>query len=141
MKLSLPMIGSISSRDFVEHCSTRWETGKSMLVCIDKITCGRMYQRIEPRWKAKIAQLSSSSHNLEVRQVANTDTDEKERAPNRSKSLKADWHGWKHDHRDHHQRSTKGDSGLPEVGQSTSYHCVVMKTGFQTGGREASEGR
>jgi type I restriction enzyme R subunit len=28
--------------DFVEHCSTRWEAGKSMLVCIDKITCGRM---------------------------------------------------------------------------------------------------
>jgi type I restriction enzyme R subunit len=32
--------------DFVEHCSTRWETGKSLLVCIDKITCARMFQRI-----------------------------------------------------------------------------------------------
>jgi type I restriction enzyme R subunit len=41
--------------DFVEHCSTRWETGKSMLVCIDKITCARMLQRIEPRWKFKLA--------------------------------------------------------------------------------------
>lgn len=41
--------------DFVEHCATRWESGKSMLVCIDKITCGRMYQRIIPRWKAKLA--------------------------------------------------------------------------------------
>ncbi len=39
--------------DFVEHCSSRWESGKSMLVCIDKITCGRMYQRIMPLWKAK----------------------------------------------------------------------------------------
>ena len=39
--------------DFVEHCSTRWQTGKSMFVCIDKITCARMFQRIEPRWKAK----------------------------------------------------------------------------------------
>jgi type I restriction enzyme R subunit len=27
--------------DFVEHCATRWESGKSMFVCIDKITCGR----------------------------------------------------------------------------------------------------
>ncbi|HQV08426.1 MAG TPA: type I restriction endonuclease, partial [Thauera sp.] len=27
--------------DFVEHCSTRWESGKAMLVCIDKITCAR----------------------------------------------------------------------------------------------------
>jgi type I restriction enzyme R subunit len=41
--------------DFVEHCAARWESGKSMLVCIDKITCGRMYQRIVPRWKAKLA--------------------------------------------------------------------------------------
>jgi type I restriction enzyme R subunit len=40
--------------DFVEYCSTRWESGKSMLVCIDKITCGRMYQRIVPRWQTKL---------------------------------------------------------------------------------------
>ena len=46
--------------DFVEHCSTRWETGKSMLVCIDKITCARMWQRIEPRWQAKLAQFRPS---------------------------------------------------------------------------------
>jgi type I restriction enzyme R subunit len=35
--------------DFVEHCATRWESGKSMLVCIDKITCGRMWKAIIPR--------------------------------------------------------------------------------------------
>ena len=41
--------------DFVEHCATRWESGKSMLICIDKITCARMLQRIVPRWQAKAA--------------------------------------------------------------------------------------
>jgi type I restriction enzyme R subunit len=41
--------------DFVEHCATRWQCGKSMLVCIDKLTCARMYQRIIPLWKAKLA--------------------------------------------------------------------------------------
>ncbi|MDF1730799.1 MAG: type I restriction endonuclease subunit R [Minwuia sp.] len=41
--------------DFVAHCATRWQSGKSMLVCIDKITCARMLQRIEPHWKAKAA--------------------------------------------------------------------------------------
>lgn len=41
--------------DFVEHCATRWESGKSLFVCIDKITCARVLQRIEPRWKAKAA--------------------------------------------------------------------------------------
>ncbi|MBS0606510.1 MAG: type I restriction endonuclease subunit R [Verrucomicrobia bacterium] len=40
--------------DFVEHATARWESGKSLLVCIDKITCARMYQRIIPRWKAKL---------------------------------------------------------------------------------------
>ena len=49
------------AEDFVEHCSTRWQTGKSMLVCIDKITCARMFQRIEPRWKAKLARLKAKS--------------------------------------------------------------------------------
>jgi len=39
--------------DFVEHCATRWESGKVLFVCIDKITCARMYQRILPLWQAK----------------------------------------------------------------------------------------
>ncbi len=43
--------------DFVEHCATRWESGKSLFVCIDKITCARMLQRIEPLWKAKAAEV------------------------------------------------------------------------------------
>src|SRR5204863_4620925 len=47
--------------DFVEHCATRWEAGKSMLVCIDKITCARMHQRIIPRWKAKAALVRATS--------------------------------------------------------------------------------
>ena len=41
--------------DFVEHCATRWQSGKSMLVCIDKITCARMLQLVVPRWQAKAA--------------------------------------------------------------------------------------
>ena len=41
--------------DFVEHCAARWQSGKSMLVCIDKITCARMLQLIVPRWEEKSA--------------------------------------------------------------------------------------
>ena len=41
--------------DFVEYCATRWESGKTMLVCIDKLTCGRMYKRIIPLWQRKLA--------------------------------------------------------------------------------------
>ncbi len=43
--------------DFVEHCTTRWESGKAMLVCIDKVTCGRMWQRIIPLWQTNLAKV------------------------------------------------------------------------------------
>ena len=47
--------------DFVDHCSTRWESGKSMLVCIDKITCARMLQLIKPLWSAKASSVRSAA--------------------------------------------------------------------------------
>ena len=48
--------------DFVEHCATRWQSGKSMLVCIDKITCARMLQSIVPRWQARAAAVRESAN-------------------------------------------------------------------------------
>lgn len=65
--------------DFVEHCSTRWQTGKSMLVCIDKITCARMYQRIEPRWKARKALIGELILRNETNLATVSNTDERER--------------------------------------------------------------
>lgn len=51
--------------DFVEHCSTRWESGKAMLVCIDKITCARMLMLVAPLWKAKaVAVRAEAEHKL-----------------------------------------------------------------------------
>jgi len=47
--------------DFVEHCATRWESGKSMLVCIDKLTCGRMHKRIAARWQEKLAKVRAEA--------------------------------------------------------------------------------
>ena len=67
------------AEDFVEHCSTRWQTGKSMLVCIDKITCARMFQRIEPRWKAKLARLQALIPGKEAESAAATDVGIRER--------------------------------------------------------------
>jgi type I restriction enzyme R subunit len=65
--------------DFVDYCSTRWETGKSMFVCIDKITCARMFQRIEPRWKAKTAELKALIPVREAALAATTDSDAREK--------------------------------------------------------------
>lgn len=47
------------ARDFVKHYSTAWETGKAMLVCIDKVTCVRLYNLIEKYWDERTAQLEA----------------------------------------------------------------------------------
>ena len=45
------------ARDFVAHYATSWETGKAMLVCIDKVTCVRMFDLIGKYWTAKMQKL------------------------------------------------------------------------------------
>lgn len=52
------------ARDFVEHCATRWEAGKAMLVCVDKVTCARMLALIRPLWAAKAAALRQAAEGL-----------------------------------------------------------------------------
>ena len=47
------------ARDFVQHYSAAWETGKAMLVCIDKVTCVRMHERITRYWKERIAEMEA----------------------------------------------------------------------------------
>jgi len=46
--------------DFVQHYSIAWETGKAMLVCIDKVTCVRMHRLIEFYWQERIRQQESA---------------------------------------------------------------------------------
>ncbi|GEC36489.1 type I restriction enzyme R subunit [Sinorhizobium meliloti] len=61
------------AHDFVEHCATRWESGKSLFVCIDKITCARMYQRIVPHWKAKAIQVRKEGETKRAEAAAAVD--------------------------------------------------------------------
>lgn len=119
--------------DFVEHCSTRWETGKSMLVCIDKITCARMFQRIEPRWKAKTAQVQARIASKEVELAESADSYTRERLSKELKALRgqAQW-----------MESTIIEIVISEAqneprdfakwGFDIIPHRMVMKTGFQT---------
>jgi len=46
------------ARDFVRHYSTAWQTGKAMLVCIDKLTCVRMHKLITKYWDERVRELS-----------------------------------------------------------------------------------
>ncbi|HOX23757.1 MAG TPA: HsdR family type I site-specific deoxyribonuclease, partial [Elusimicrobiales bacterium] len=47
------------AKDFVEHYSNAWESGKAMLICVDKITCVRMYNLITAEWQANIAKFKT----------------------------------------------------------------------------------
>jgi len=119
--------------DFVEHCSTRWQSGKSMLVCIDKVTCARMFQRIEPRWNAKLSQLKTIIPTKEAELAASGNPDARERLIKQLDELRgrAQW-----------MESTLIEIIISEAqnevrdfqkwGFDIIPHRVVMKTGFQT---------
>jgi type I restriction enzyme, R subunit len=119
--------------DFVEYCSNRWETGKSMLVCIDKITCARMLQRIEPRWQARIAQINANVSTKTTELVTVADSDLGERLTTELESLKA---------RVRWMESTIIEIVISEAQNEVRDfkkwkfdiipHRVVMKTGFDT---------
>jgi type I restriction enzyme, R subunit len=79
--------------DFVEHCATRWESGKSLFVCIDKITCARMLQRIAPRWKAKAARVRADFEAKRAEAAATTDGTGREALADQAQKLErqANW--------------------------------------------------
>ncbi|MGM9570091.1 MAG: type I restriction endonuclease subunit R, partial [Phascolarctobacterium sp.] len=45
------------AKDFVEHYSNIWQSGKAMFVCLNKITCVRMYNYVQQYWQEKIVAL------------------------------------------------------------------------------------
>jgi type I restriction enzyme R subunit len=119
--------------DFVEHCSTRWETGKSMLVCIDKITCARMLERIQPRWQFKLTEVQSLIPKVEAELSSASGEDDRERLGNEAERLRGQalW-----------METTIIELIISEAqnevrdfqrwGFDIIPHRVVMKTGFQT---------
>ena len=53
---SEPRLDTIA-RDFVKHYSDLWTTGKAMFVCVNKVTCVRMYNLAQKYWAEKISAL------------------------------------------------------------------------------------
>ena len=47
------------AKDFVEHYSDLWTSGKAMFVCLNKVTCVRMYNYVQECWQAKIRELEA----------------------------------------------------------------------------------
>lgn len=48
------------AKDFVKHYTDMWDTGKAMFVCINKVTCVRMYNFVQEYWQDAIRQLDAS---------------------------------------------------------------------------------
>lgn len=57
-----PRLKSIA-RDFVRHYSDLWTSGKAMFVCLNKVTCVRMYNYVQEYWKEEIKTLKASLKN------------------------------------------------------------------------------
>lgn len=47
------------ARDFVQHYSDLWTSGKAMFVCLNKVTCVRMYNYVQEYWQAAIKDLKA----------------------------------------------------------------------------------
>ena len=54
-----PRLKSIA-QDFVNHYSDLWASGKAMFVCLNKVTCVRMYNYVQEYWKAEIKTIKLS---------------------------------------------------------------------------------
>ena len=62
-----PRLRSIA-RDFVEHYTDVWTSGKAMFVCLNKVTCVRMYNFVQDYWKTKIAETETQIKKLSSQQ-------------------------------------------------------------------------
>src|SRR5690606_8542908 len=115
------------------HCTARWNCGKSLFVCIDKITCARMYQRIRPRWDARLAAVKAQIETDAAVLAATTDTEGREEREKALAELRgqAEW-----------MESTIIEIVISEAQNEVRDfkkwdfdivpHRVVMKTGFET---------
>lgn len=60
---SKPRLQSIA-QDFVRHYSDLWTSGKAMFVCLNKVTCVRMYDYVQKYWQEEIEHLKNRIKNV-----------------------------------------------------------------------------
>lgn len=58
-----PRLQSIA-QDFVRHYSDLWTSGKAMFVCLNKVTCVRMYDYVQKYWQKEIERLKNRIKNV-----------------------------------------------------------------------------
>ena len=68
-----PRLRSIA-KDFAGHYSDLWTSGKAMFVCLNKVTCVRMYNFVQEYWQAEIQNLKAK-----IKSATQQETQELER--------------------------------------------------------------
>ena len=63
-----PRLRSVA-QDFVSHYSDLWTSGKAMFVCLNKVTCVRMYNYVQEYWKDEINKLKSELKTASQQEV------------------------------------------------------------------------
>lgn len=58
------------ARDFVQHYTDLWTSGKAMMVCLSRISCVLMYDYVQEYWQEAIAELEQEiQHNANQQEV------------------------------------------------------------------------
>lgn len=58
------------AKDFVHHYSDLWQSGKAMFVCLNKVTCVRMYNLAQKYWQEEIIALQEKIKHCNSEQEA-----------------------------------------------------------------------
>lgn len=58
------------AQDFVTHYSSIWQSGKAMFVCLNKVTCVRMYNYVQEYWKQEISNLKSELEEVDQQEYS-----------------------------------------------------------------------
>ena len=67
-----PRLDAIA-RDFVRHYSDLWTSGKAMFVCLNKVTCVRMFDLVQKYWKEeteRVAKAAARATQQEAQELA-----------------------------------------------------------------------
>lgn len=67
-----PRLRSVA-KDFVEHYSDLWTSGKAMFVCLNKVTCVRMYNFVAEYWQQEIQSLESKRGSVSQQEAQELD--------------------------------------------------------------------
>ncbi len=61
------------ARDFVSHYSDLWTSGKAMFVCLNRVTCVRMYNFVQEYWQKEIERLKALKKTVSQQEVQELD--------------------------------------------------------------------